>query len=228
MFCPKCGAESTLNAQCCHKCGDALPCPGSGESATTPSDQQPVPPSQSQPQPEAVKSFRWGTVLTYAAVGAVLALLLVHPPTNLRNPMNTIAYKIAGMFTWGFFGAIAGAIISFFKQRSLAFTASANAPAAGPLLRVTVDKRSVLVGAAIGAIAVGTLFAILTPALVHDRESSPASPISCQNMKTPSLDEFLEKARPGNPGRSDAALTDYWAQTYSRDREAEIKKCLGK
>jgi len=55
-----------------------------------------------------------------------------------------------------------------------------------------------------------------------------ASTSACQSMTTPSLDEFLEKARPKNPGHSDAALTDYWALTYSRDRVAEIRKCGGK
>jgi len=52
------------------------------------------------------------------------------------------------------------------------------------------------------------------------------TPIRCRNLATPSLDEFLEKARPDNPGVSDAALSDYWRKKYSSKRESEFKKCL--
>lgn len=39
--------------------------------------------------------------------------------------------------------------------------------------------------------------------------------------RNPSLEEFLDKARPWNPGVSDEALRAYWSETYGPGHEAE-------
>ncbi len=52
------------------------------------------------------------------------------------------------------------------------------------------------------------------------------TPIGCRNLVTPSLDEFLEKARPDNPGVSDTDLSGYWLEEYSSKRKSEFRKCV--
>lgn len=63
-------------------------------------------------------------------------------------------------------------------------------------------------------------------ALAPKERETPAAPARCANIGIPSVQEFMEKARPLNPGVSDAALAEYWTNEYSRNWEAELRRCL--
>lgn len=64
--------------------------------------------------------------------------------------------------------------------------------------------------------------------VANESRTAAASAVFCTGLPKPSIEEFLKAARPENPGVSDASLTEYWAKTYAKDWEAELRKCLAK
>jgi hypothetical protein len=84
-----------------------------------------------------------------------------------------------------------------------------------------------------------TILSLILPGMIEHitpKEMStsalPAQPSDlarkCIHLPTPSLQEFLEAARPENPTVSDGSLTEYWTKTYLKGWEMDFRSCLAR